>query len=75
MPDERVGEEVAAWIRLKQGAKLTEFELKEFCQGNISHFKIPKYVKFIDSFPINANNKVLKNKIKEMAIEEIKLNK
>jgi len=64
---------VCAWIRLKQGVKLTELELRKFCGGNISQFKIPKYVKFTDSFPINANNKVLKNKIKEMAIQEMKL--
>ena len=68
-----MGEEVCAWIRLKQNVKLTESELREFCIGNISHFKIPKHVKIVDSFPINANNKILKNKLKEMAIQEMKL--
>ena len=50
---------------------MTELELRKFCQGNISHFKIPRFIKFVDKFPVNANNKVLKNKMREIAIEEL----
>ena len=71
VPDERMGEEVCAWIRLKEDAKINAEEIRNFCKGNISHFKIPKYIKFVDSYPINSNAKVLKNKMKEMAIAEM----
>jgi fatty-acyl-CoA synthase len=50
---------------------MSELELRKFCQGNISHFKIPRFTKFVDKFPVNANNKVLKNKMREIAIEEL----
>jgi fatty-acyl-CoA synthase len=73
VPDERVGEEICAWIKLKANEKLKETELKAYCKGNISHFKVPRYVKFVDSFPINANNKVLKNVMREKAIKELNL--
>ena len=58
VPDERVGEEVCVWIKLKPEANLSIEQIKEFCKGNIAHFKIPKFVKFVDSFPINATGKV-----------------
>lgn len=70
-----MGEEVCAWVKLKPNTQLTEAELRQFCNGNISQFKIPKYVKFVDSFPINANAKVLKNKMREMAANELKATK
>jgi fatty-acyl-CoA synthase len=60
-------------VRLKPGSKLTEEELRDFCKNNISHFKIPRYIKFVDSYPINANNKVLKNVMREKSAEELNL--
>ena len=73
VPDDRVGEEVFAWIKFKPGASLTYDEIKKFCTGNIAVFKIPKYMKSLDAFPINANGKVLKAKLVEMAKQELNL--
>ena len=52
---------------------MTDDDLKAFCKDKISHFKIPRFVKFVDKFPINANNKVLKNKMREEAIKDYNL--
>ncbi len=64
VPDKRFGEELCVWIKLKQGAKELDREaIKEFCKGNIAHFKIPKYVKIVDAFPVSATAKIQKFKI------------
>jgi fatty-acyl-CoA synthase len=73
VPDARVGEEICVWIKLKKNSNLDETTLKNYCKGNISHFKIPRYVKFVDSFPINASQKIMKIKMRQMAMEEYKL--
>lgn len=73
VPDERVGEEIAAWIKLRPDTKLTPEALKEFCKGNISHFKIPRYIKFVDSFPINASQKILKTEMLKAAATDFNL--
>jgi fatty-acyl-CoA synthase len=70
VPDERYGEEVCAWIVLKQGAVLDEDELKEFCRGRISRFKIPRYVRFVDAFPMTVTGKVQKFVMREREIAE-----
>src|SRR5207253_4028223 len=54
LPDERYGEEVCAWVRLRPGASLTEGELKEFCRGRVAHFKVPRHVVFVDEYPTTA---------------------
>ena len=72
VPDKRVGEEICAWIKLKSGETMSEEEAKNFCKGNIAYFKIPKYIKFVDSFPINATGKVQKFKIQEEMAKEMK---
>jgi fatty-acyl-CoA synthase len=70
VPDERVDEELCVWIKLKPGQSMTEAEVEEFCNGKIAFFKIPKYVKFVDTFPVSATGKVQKFKMQEqMAIE------
>ena len=73
VPDERYGEELMAWIILRPGASLTEDEVKAFCKGQIAHFKIPRYVKFVDSFPMTVTGKVQKFKMREDATEELGL--
>ncbi len=73
VPDERYGEELMAWIVPRQGAELTEEEIKEFCRGQIARYKIPRYVKFVDSFPMTVTGKVQKFKMRETAIEELGL--
>jgi fatty-acyl-CoA synthase len=73
VPDERYGEELMAWVIPRPGAALSEAEVREFCRGRIAHFKIPRYVKFVDSFPMTVTGKVQKFKMREAAIEELGL--
>ncbi|WP_207063592.1 AMP-binding protein [Motiliproteus sp. SC1-56] len=75
VPDEKYGEELVAWVILKEGEDLTEEELKTFCKGKITHFKIPRYIKFTDSFPMTVTGKIQKFKMREISIEELGLNK
>lgn len=70
VPNKRVGEEICVWIILKQGSSINEKNIKEFCKGNVSQFKTPYYIKFVKKFLINANNKVLKKKMREETIKE-----
>lgn len=69
--DIRLGEEVAIWIKLKADAKLSEEDVRSFCKGNIAHYKIPKFIKFVDSFPISATGKVQKFKMTDQMKNEL----
>jgi fatty-acyl-CoA synthase len=60
VPDRKFGEEIAAWVRLNEGATLTEDELRDYCRGKLAHFKIPRYVRFVDEFPMTVTGKVQK---------------
>jgi fatty-acyl-CoA synthase len=73
VPDERYGEELMAWVIARAGAALTEQDVKQFCRGKIAHVKIPRYVKFVDAFPMTVTGKVQKFKMRETAIEELGL--
>jgi len=73
VPDERYGEELMAWVIPRPGETLTEDDVRDFCRGQIAHFKIPRYVKFVDSFPMTVTGKVQKFKMREVAIEELGL--
>jgi len=73
VPDERYGEELMAWVILRPGASMTEQEAKDFCKGQIAHFKIPRYVKFVDAFPMTVTGKVQKFKMRDSAIDELGL--
>ena len=68
LPDEKLGEAVAAWIRLKAGETASEDEIRDFCRGQIARFKIPKYVFFVESFPITGSGKIQKFKLREMSL-------
>jgi fatty-acyl-CoA synthase len=68
LPDVRLGEIVAAWIRLKEAA--SEEEIREFCRGRIAHFKVPQYIRFVDEFPMTVTGKVQKFRIREIEIED-----
>jgi fatty-acyl-CoA synthase len=70
VPDEHYGEELAAWIVLREGAELDEAGVKAFCQGQIARFKIPRYVRFVDGFPLTVTGKVQKFRMREQEIEE-----
>src|SRR5579864_499572 len=69
LPDERLGETVLAWIKLKGGESMTEDEIRDYCRGRIAHFKIPQYIRFVDSFPMTVTGKIQKFRIREQEIE------
>jgi fatty-acyl-CoA synthase len=71
VPDEKYGEELCAWILLMHGETATEDEIRQFCKGNIAHFKIPRYIRFVDEFPMTVTGKVQKFKMREMMAEEL----
>jgi len=73
VPDERYGEELMAWVMARPGAELSEEDVREFCRGQIAHFKVPRYVKFVDSFPMTVTGKIQKFKMREQAIAELGL--
>ncbi len=69
LPDPKLGETVAAWLRLKTGAAATEAEIREFCAGRLAHFKVPQYLRFVEAFPMTASGKVQKFRMKEFELE------
>jgi fatty-acyl-CoA synthase len=73
VPDEKYGEEIMAWVKLREGASVSEDELKDFCRGKIAHFKVPRYVKFVDEFPMTITGKIQKFKMRDAAIDELGL--
>ena len=73
VPDPRFGEELCAWIRLKPGETATQAELTDFCRGQIAHYKIPRYVRFVDAFPMTVTGKVQKFLIRDQMIAELNL--
>lgn len=70
IPDERLGEDVAAAIKLKQGETATPEEIRAFCEGRIARFKIPRHIRFVAEFPMTASGKVQKFKLRERHIAE-----
>lgn len=73
VPSDKYGEEIMAWIILKEGEVATEDELLNFCKGKIAHYRIPRYWKFVDSFPLTVSGKVRKIDMRQQAIEELGL--
>ena len=73
VPDRRYGEELCAWMRLRDGETATVEEIREFCRGQIAHYKIPRYVKFVDGFPMTVTGKIQKFVMREQMIAELGL--
>jgi fatty-acyl-CoA synthase len=73
VPDPRYGEELCAWVRLKEGREVTGEELRDWCKGRIATFKIPRYWRFVDAFPMTVTGKVQKFKMRETSIAELHL--
>ncbi len=73
VPDERYGEELMAWVVLRPGGEVGEDELREFCRGQIAHYKIPRYFKFVDGYPMTVTGKVQKFKMRDLAVSELGL--
>ena len=75
VPDQKFGEEVAAWIKLRDGSSASEEEMREFCKGKLAHFKIPRYIRFVKEFPMTVTGKVQKFVIRERMTEELEARK
>ncbi len=73
VPDPKFGEEIMAWVKLKEGETATEEEIKEFCRDQIAHFKIPRYIKFTNEFPMTVTGKVRKVEMRAISIKELNL--
>ena len=73
VPDPRYGEEIMAWVIPREGCSPDPEDLREFCRGRIAHFKVPRYVKVVDAFPMTVTGKVQKFKMREQAVEELAL--
>jgi fatty-acyl-CoA synthase len=73
VPSAKYGEEVMAWVRLREGATATGDDLEAYCRGRIAGFKVPRYWKVVDGFPMTVTGKVQKFRMREMAVEELGL--
>ena len=65
VPDEKYGEQVCAWIRVREGMELSEQDVKSYCSDRIAHFKVPHYVRFVTGFPMTVTGKAQKFKMRE----------
>jgi fatty-acyl-CoA synthase len=75
VPDAKYGEELMAWVKLRAGVTLTGDEIRSYCKGKIATYKIPRYYKFVDGFPMTVSGKVQKYKMREQSIHELGLEK
>ena len=73
LPDSRYGEELCAWVVVKPGEQLEEADLRSFCQGQIAHYKVPRYIRFVDAFPMTVTGKIQKFRIREEMVAELQL--
>jgi fatty-acyl-CoA synthase len=73
VPDAKFGEELCAWVRLREGETATEDELREFCKGSLAHYKVPRYVRFVDEFPQTVTGKVRKVQMREESVRALGL--
>jgi fatty-acyl-CoA synthase len=73
VPDPKYGEELCAWIMLREGETAEAEEIRAFCKGQIAHYKVPRYIKFVDEFPMTVTGKVQKFVMREQMIEELNL--
>ena len=71
VPDEKMGEEVCAWIQLNAGQKLSVDEVKDYCRDKITHFKIPRYIDFVDEYPMTVSGKIQKFVMRETMIDRL----
>ncbi len=71
IPDTRYGEQVTAWIQISDGKQLTEDDIREFCDGQIAHYKVPHYVRFVGEFPMTVTGKIQKFVMREQMVDEL----
>ncbi|HEX7650348.1 MAG TPA: AMP-binding protein [Noviherbaspirillum sp.] len=73
VPDKKYGEELCAWIIRRPGSNISDADIREFCKGQIAHYKIPRYIRFVDAFPMTVTGKVQKFRMREVMKDELKL--
>jgi fatty-acyl-CoA synthase len=73
LPDPKYGEELCAWIKLKEGTAATDQEIRDFCRAKLAHYKVPRHVRFVTSFPQTVTGKIQKFKIREQMCRELDL--
>ncbi|WP_206175764.1 AMP-binding protein [Variovorax sp. RKNM96] len=73
LPDKKYGEELCAWIIVKPGQSATDTEIRDFCKGQIAHYKVPKYIQFVTEFPMTVTGKIQKFKIRDAMTEQLGL--
>ncbi|KQX24626.1 AMP-binding protein [Variovorax sp. Root434] len=73
LPDKKYGEELCAWIIVKPGQTATDTEIRDFCKGQIAHYKVPKYIQFVTEFPMTVTGKIQKFKIRDAMTEQLGL--
>jgi fatty-acyl-CoA synthase len=73
VPDERYGEELCAWVRLEAGHDVTDDDIRAFCRGRLAHYKVPRYVLFVDEFPMTVTGKIRKVEMRELSVDLLDL--
>lgn len=73
VPDEKYGEELCAWVELHRDKNLTAEQVHEHCQGNLAHYKIPRYIEFVSEFPTTVSGKIQKFKMREQMCQKLRL--
>jgi fatty-acyl-CoA synthase len=73
IPDQHFGEELCAWIVVRPEASLDDAAVRDFCKGRIAHYKVPKYIRFVDSFPTTVTGKIQKYVIRQIMSDELGL--
>ena len=73
VPDARYGEELCAWVIAKPGTQPTEDDIRAFCKGQIAHYKVPRYIRFVTEFPMTVTGKIQKFRIRDEMIELLDL--
>ncbi len=73
VPDKRFGEEIMAWIKLKEGMSMLDQEVKDFCKDKIAHYKVPRYIKFTNDFPMTVTGKIRKVEMRKQSVQELGL--
>jgi fatty-acyl-CoA synthase len=73
IPDAKYGEELAAWIKLKAGQQATADEIREFCKQKLAHYKVPRHVRLVDSFPQTVTGKIQKFRMRDIMKQELGL--
>jgi len=75
VPDEKYGEEIMAWVKLREGQAASADEIRDYCRGQIAHYKIPRYVRFVDAFPMTVTGKIQKFLMREESVRALGLEK